>query len=121
MAENRISQLRAQAERIATSITTLLDKGNLKDFHRRQAIYRRVSQHLKEVQEQTDHEDREFGQMADRLAALHEYETELAGRIIHASRQVGVKATEPADAERELHHIIATCDREGWEEDDSFF
>ncbi|CAM1504214.1 Fc.00g018050.m01.CDS01 [Cosmosporella sp. VM-42] len=120
-AEYRLSLRRAQAERMAASITTLLNKDNIKIERRRKAIYRHVSQHLREVEEKTKLEDRDFQQMADRLADLQKEEQELAERIVMASRRVGVTSDEPDEAEKELEQLIAVHERGISEEDNSFF
>ncbi|KAF7559889.1 hypothetical protein G7046_g4270 [Stylonectria norvegica] len=105
-AEEGIAHYQAQLERVSASVNALLDKRAQEKARRQRQIYRRVSQHLKEIQELSDAKHSQAWDMTLRLAALMAQERDLAKKVVLQARQVGVVEENPEMVERALLQLM---------------
>ncbi|KPM35131.1 hypothetical protein AK830_g11449 [Neonectria ditissima] len=120
--EKRVSRREAQLERVSTSVNTILELKANKVNHRREEIYRHVSQHLRELEAKGHAKDEETWEMANQLANLLTKEMELEAKMREEARKVGLDdITEIDEVERALQHLLVHATGSADAANDSFF
>ncbi|KAF4983132.1 hypothetical protein FZEAL_1399 [Fusarium zealandicum] len=105
-ARERIDARAAQLERVTASVTAILQKRILNSERRRRAIYRQISQHLRETQERVKIRHEETFQTALQLADLLKREKALVDLLTEEAERIGLRGMFPNDIERAVERMM---------------
>ncbi|KAF4997313.1 hypothetical protein FDECE_12101 [Fusarium decemcellulare] len=105
-ARQRVDARASQLERVTASIKYLNDTKNRKSIRRRRAIYRHVSQHLRELQERVKVRHEETWEMSMELANLLSREKQLVDQLTEEAARIGLDGMNPNEIERAVQRLM---------------
>ncbi|KAM5355663.1 hypothetical protein ACJ41O_002309 [Fusarium nematophilum] len=106
-ARERIDARAAQLERVTADVKAIMNKKNRRNSERRRrAIYRHVSQHLRQVQERSTARHDETFQAALKLAELLKREKTLVDQLTEEAERIGLEGMTPDDIERAVRRML---------------
>ncbi|KAM0440716.1 hypothetical protein ACHAPT_000017 [Fusarium lateritium] len=105
-ARERIDARAAQLERVVYSVQDLVEMRERRASRRREAIYRQVSQHLRDAAQEASRVQAHTQQMSHELQQLLHREKQLVECVAATARRVGLTGNDPNDLEWAVKRML---------------